>query len=84
MLAAAGRTAQYSAMDTVAAYRYQWVGRAHYLAIHDLHLADGETFSDASTVDRRRDRRCISIPIGWRRNLRKRCAWGPLGPDLLQ
>lgn len=68
VLAAAGIKAQYSAMDTVAAYSYQWVGRAHYLAIHDLHLADGETFSDASTVDRRRDRRGLLtfIPAGCR------------------
>lgn len=38
-------------------YKYQWIGYSHYLALHDLRLADGETFTDGSTVDRRKDLR---------------------------
>jgi len=38
-------------------FGFQWIGRTHYLALHDLQRTEGETFSDSSTVDRRKDLR---------------------------
>lgn len=36
-------------------FGFQWLGRAHYLGLHELRRLDGETFSDSTDVDRRKD-----------------------------
>jgi AraC family transcriptional regulator len=65
---AAGITAQYVPIASREGYGYQWVGRSHYLALHGLRLAAGETFSDASKVVHRNDLRgtLTYLPAGCR------------------
>ncbi len=65
---AAGITAQYVPTENDEGYGYQWVGRSHYLALHSLRLAAGETFSDASEVAHRNDLRgtLTFLPAGCR------------------
>jgi AraC family transcriptional regulator len=55
--AAAGMTIQHVPIDAREGYSYRWVGHSHYLALHDLRLADGELLTDGSVVDRRKDLR---------------------------
>jgi len=54
---ATGMSVQHVPVDVDHGYKYQWVGYSHYLALHDLRLADGEIFTDGSRVDRRKDLR---------------------------
>lgn len=54
---AGGMSVQHVPIGTEDGFKYQWVGYSHYLALHDLRLADGETFTDGSLVDRRKDLR---------------------------
>lgn len=54
---AAGMTIQHVPIDAGDGFSYQWVGYSHYLALHDLRLADGELFTDGSVVERRKDLR---------------------------
>jgi AraC family transcriptional regulator len=64
---AAGMTARYVPVDTDG-FGYEWVGRSHYLALHDLHLKEGETFTHEHGADHRRDLRgtLTFIPAGCR------------------
>jgi AraC family transcriptional regulator len=54
---AAGIAIQHVPLDIRDGFKYQWLGYSHYLALHDLRLADGELFTDGSVVDRRKDLR---------------------------
>jgi AraC family transcriptional regulator len=54
---AAGIAIQHVPIDAGDGFKYQWVGYSHYLALHDLRLADGELFTDGSVVERRKDLR---------------------------
>jgi len=54
---AAGMAIQHVPIDAGDGFNYQWVGNSHYLALHDLRLADGELFTDGSVVERRKDLR---------------------------
>jgi AraC family transcriptional regulator len=65
---AAGIRVQYVPLDAQGGYRYQWVGASHYLALHDLQLADGEVFADGAAVVRRKDLRGLMTfaPAGCR------------------
>jgi AraC family transcriptional regulator len=54
---ATGISVQHVPIDIEDGYKYQWVGYSHYLALHDLRRADGETFTDGSVVERRKDLR---------------------------
>jgi AraC family transcriptional regulator len=47
-------------------FGYQWTGGSHYLALHHLHLTDGETF-------------CDGIPATQERNLRGLMTFVPAG-----
>jgi AraC family transcriptional regulator len=76
---AAGMSVHHVPIDADDGFKYHWVGYSHYLALHDLRLADGETFTDGSLVDRRRDLRGMMTfaPAGCR-------VWGwsiPRAPD---
>jgi len=54
---AAGMSVHHVPIDAQDGFKYHWVGYSHYLALHNLRLADGETFTDGSLVDRRKDLR---------------------------
>ena len=53
----AGMSVRYIPIEADAGFKYQWFGYSHYLALHNLRLADGETFTDGDSVDRRKDLR---------------------------
>ena len=65
---AEGMAAHYVQVPSSGGYGYQWVGRSHYLALHDLRLTDGETFADAGNIKPRRDLRgtLTFVPAGGR------------------
>lgn len=54
---AAGISVQHVPIGACEGFKYEWIGYSHYLALHNLRLADGETFTDGTVVDRRRDLR---------------------------
>lgn len=63
-----GFSAHHSPIGTPDSFDYHWVGRSHYLALHDLRLQDGETFCDEAVSVRARDLRGLItfIPAGCR------------------
>jgi AraC family transcriptional regulator len=63
-----GMTAHHVRVDPKRGFDFQWKGKSHYLALHDLRHVDGETYTEALGVDRCRDLRgrLTFIPAGCR------------------
>jgi AraC family transcriptional regulator len=66
---ATGFSVRHVRIDGSDGFKYQWLGSTHYLALHDLQLADGEIFSESSAaVEPRKDLRGLMTfaPAGCR------------------
>lgn len=73
---AGGFTAQHVRVNTREGYTFEWHGDPHYVALHDLHRKDGETFADDECAATQRDLRgrLTFVPSGCR-------VWGWLVPS---
>lgn len=64
----AGITARYTCVNAAREAEYQWVGSAHYVALHDIKWDEAETHTDDKPPDPRHDFRdtLTFIPAGCR------------------
>jgi AraC family transcriptional regulator len=63
-----GITARHTGVNISEGMQYQWVGSAHYLALHDIHWNEAETNTDDKPRDPRHDLRgtLTFVPAGCR------------------
>jgi AraC family transcriptional regulator len=73
-----GFAAEHVRIDGDEAFSYRWSGDAHYLAIHDIRLIDGEAAVDGLAPDRTRDLRAAMTFLprgcaigGWSKPMRR-------------